>query len=154
MKKTNALRLLEKAGIPYTPHEYATDDGALDGLSVALKTGRDPARVFKTLVLQGAPKSLYVFCLPVSAELSLKTAAAAAGEKSLSLLPLAALLPATGYKRGGCSPIGMKKAYPTFLEKSAFSQTSLLVSGGRVGLQVELSPENLVKATGAACFSL
>ncbi len=154
MKKTNAMRLLDSLSLPYSPLEYSVEDGQLDGVSVAAKTGQDPARVFKTLVLRGASGALYVFCLPVSQELPLKTAAQAAGEKNMALLPLADLLPCTGYRRGGCSPLGMKKKYPTFLEESAFSFETILVSGGQVGLQVCLAPAALQKATAALSFSL
>lgn len=150
--KTNAMRLLEKQKIPYEAHAYATHDGALDGLSVANKTGRSPACVFKTLLLQGASGGHYVFCIPVAEELHLKKAAAAAGEKKLEMLPLARLFPLTGYHKGGCSPLGMKKAFPTFIEASAQAQHSILVSGGQVGLQIELAPENLLQAASARWF--
>lgn len=154
MKKTNAMRLLDTLSLPYTPFEYSVADGGLDGPSVAAKTGQDPARVFKTLVLRGASGGLYVFCLPVSQALPLKTAAGAAGEKNMALLPLHELLPATGYRRGGCSPLAMKRAYPVFLEQSAFSFASILVSGGQVGLQIQLSAASLQKAANATVFSL
>lgn len=146
--KTNAMRLLERAGIPYTPHEYATDDGALDGISVADKTGQDRQKVYKTLVARGASGAVYVFCIPVAAELNLKLAAHAAGEKNIHMLPLAEITPTTGYVRGGCSPVGMKKQYPTFLHEAAMEQSAILVSGGRVGLQIEITPQNLQAATG------
>ncbi len=154
MKKTNAMRLLEAAHLPYTPCTYPVGDGALDGLSVAEKTGQSPARVFKTLVLQSPGEAIYVFCLPVCRELPLKSAAAAAGEKSLALLPLDKLLALTGYRRGGCSPVGMKKKYPCFLEQSALSHASILVSGGEVGLQIEIAPKNLIAAIQATLFAL
>lgn len=151
--KTNAMRLLDRMGVAYTAHEYDTADGALDGVSVAVKTGRNPARVFKTLVLRGADGGNYVFCIPVEAELDLKSAARAAGVKSMAMLPLAELLPTTGYERGGCSPLGMKKALPTFLAASAFGHQTILVSGGKVGLQIELSPILLAQCTNAVHFA-
>lgn len=151
--KTNAMRLLDKAGIAYAAQSYDTADGAIDGVSVAKKTGRDPARVFKTLVCTGASGSVYVFCIPVAAELQLKAAARAAGEKSLGMLPVARLLETTGYVKGGCSPVGMKKQYPTFLHESAFGFETILVSGGKVGLQIELSPIALAGCTKAVQYA-
>ena len=148
--KTNALRLLDSAGIRYTPLEYVTADGALDGISVAHKTGRDTAAVFKTLVARGASGQALVFCIPVAQELDLKMAARAAGEKSAAMLPAAQLTPLTGYVKGGCSPLGMKKMFPTFIDASAQGQALILVSGGRVGLQVELAPAALADAARAA----
>lgn len=162
--KTNAMRLLDKLNIPYQAHAYDTADGALDGVSVAGKTGRDVNDVYKTLVCRSAKGSasssavgtgtggIYVFCIPVHLELDLKRAAVAAGEKSLAMLPLADLLPVTGYRRGGCSPLGMKKKYPTFIHEDAAGRRSVLVSGGQIGLQIELSPQDLLAAAGAKWF--
>lgn len=149
-QKTNAMRLLEKLDIPYQAHGYATDDGAVDGLSVAKKTGRDPARVYKTLCAKGASGGVLVFCIPVDRELDLKAAARAAGEKSVAMLPLAGVNAATGYVRGGVSPLAMKKAYPTWIDEAAGAMPTILVSGGRVGLQIELAPAGLARAAGAA----
>ena len=152
--KTNAMRILERKNIPYVPHEYETGDEALDGISVAKKTGKDPSDVFKTLVTKGVSGAVLVFCVPVARELDLKKAARAAGEKSVAMLPLPQITPLTGYVRGGCSPVGMKKAYPTFVDESAQGRLSVMISGGRIGLQVEVSPENLVKVADAEWASL
>ena len=154
MKKTNAMRLLDQVKLPYRAWEYSVSDGALDGLSVAAKTGQNPARVFKTLVLRGAAGGVYVFCLPVACELALKPAAALAKEKSLAMLPVPQLLSVTGYQRGGCSPLAMKKAYPTFLADAALQHPQILVSGGQVGLQIELAPQDLLLLANAKLFSV
>lgn len=145
-EKTNAMRLLERAGICYTPHAYPVEDGAIDGISVAKKCGQDPARVFKTLVTQGADGGVYIFVVPVARELDLKAAARAAEVKSVSMLPQAKLLPLTGYIHGGCSPVGMKKLFPTIVEESALQQDTIYISGGRVGIQIELAAPALLKA--------
>ena len=116
-EKTNVMRLLEQAGVPYTPHFYSPDDG-IDAVSVARKLGQDPQAVFKTLVTQGRSRALYVFVIPGAATLNLRRAAAACGEKSVEMIPQKALLPSTGYIHGGCSPVGMKKAYPTFIDET------------------------------------
>lgn len=149
--KTNAMRLLERLGIPYTAHSYDTADGAIDGMAVAAKTGRDPARVYKTLVTKGGG-GLFVFCLPVNRELDLKAAARAAGEKNLAMLPVSQINAATGYVRGGVSPLGMARQYPTFVAAEAEDQATVLVSGGRIGLQIELAPADLIQAAKAGWF--
>ena len=146
--KTNAMRMLETAGVAYTQHEYDCADGAIDGVSVAKKTGQDPDRVSKTLVTAGASGGHYVFVIPVAAELDLKKAARSVGEKSVAMLPLAQLTAVTGYVRGGCSPVGMKKAFATRLDETAVLFETVLVSGGRRGLQVELAPDDLLGACG------
>ncbi len=151
--KTNAMRLLENEKIPYTVHEYDASDGEIDGVSVARKTGREAAMVFKTLVTRGAGGGCFVFCLPVDAELDLKLAAKTAGEKSIAMVPLAQVLPLTGYVRGGVSPLGMKKRYPFFLAAAAMDHSTILVSGGRIGLQIEIAPNDLLGATGGAVFA-
>lgn len=151
--KTNAMRLLESLGIPCQMREYKTKDGANDGVSVAHKTGQDPARVFKTLVARGASGAVLVFCIPVEGELDLKLAARAAGEKSVAMLPLSGVTPATGCVRGGVSPMGMKKRYPTFIDASALGHDTILVSGGKVGLQLELTPRDLLRATDGAVMA-
>ena len=148
--KTNAMRLLESLGISYVMHQYEAGDGVIDGVSVARKTGQDPARVFKTLVTKGGSGAVLVFCIPVERELDLKRAARAAKEKSVAMLPLADVTPTTGYVRGGVSPMGMKKRYPTFLDSSALKHPTILVSGGRIGLQIELAPQDLLRATAGA----
>ena len=148
--KTNAMRMLEKEKVAYTFHEYPHDDGAIDGLAVAGKLGQDPARVFKTLVTQGASRAFYVFVIPVAAELDLKKAARAVGEKSVDMLHVADLLKTTGYIRGGCSPVGMKKRFVTVVDASAENWPTIMVSAGRIGAQVELRPADLLAVTGAA----
>ena len=143
-EKTNVMRLLEQKGIPYTPHDYRAS-GAVGGTEVAAALGADPARVFKTLVTVGASGGYYVFVIPVAEELDLKKAAKAVGEKSIAMLPQKELLPLTGYIHGGCSPIGMKKPFPTVLHQSAAERESIYVSAGKVGFQVEVTPADLQK---------
>ena len=147
--KTNAMRILERQKVPYTPHSYPPEEGvAVDGATVAALIGRDPADVYKTLVAVGASKGHYVFVIPVEAELDLKIAAKAAGEKSVAMLPLKELTSLTGYVRGGCSPVGMKKAFPTFFHDAAVRRQTILVSAGRIGSQVEMEPQALCQAVG------
>lgn len=141
-EKTNVMRVLDQKKISYTPHFYPTD-GPIDGVSVATMLGQDPTRTFKTLVTVGASKKNYVFVIPVAAELDLKAAARAVGEKSIAMLKQAQLLPLTGYVHGGCSPIGMKKLLRTVIDQSAEGQETIMVSAGRVGAQVELAPTDL-----------
>ncbi len=142
--KTNVMRTLEQKKIPYTAHSYPHGDEAVDGVTVARMTGQDPARVFKTLVTRGASKKLYVFVIPVAKELDLKKAAKAAGEKSVAMIHVSEINALTGYVRGGCSPVGMKKLYPTLLDRSAESEETILVSAGKIGAQVELNPNDLL----------
>lgn len=145
--KTNVMRMLDKEKVPYTPHTYDHGDGAIDGASVAAKMGQDPARVFKTLVTQGAGKSYFVFVVPVLAELDLKKAAKAAGVKSVAMIHVADINKVTGYIRGGCSPVGMKKQFITVYDESCLAQPTIMVSGGRIGTQVECAPADLIKVT-------
>lgn len=145
MTKTNAMRILERNGITYNVHTY--EGGALSGVEVAQVLGEDAERVFKTLVTAAAPGRYYVFVIPVAAELDLKKAARAAGEKSVEMLPQKQLLPVTGYIHGGCSPVGMKKPFPTFLDVSAACKR-IFVSGGKVGVQVELDAADVICVTG------
>lgn len=147
--KTNAMRMLEKAKITYQFHEYDHEDGAIDGVSVAEKLQQNPDQVFKTLVTQGASRQFYVFVIPVAKELDLKKAAKAVKEKNIAMLPVADLLKTTGYIRGGCSPIGMKKQFVTVVDESAQKQDTIMVSAGRIGAQVQLSPMDLAAVTGA-----
>ncbi|MCI2253775.1 Cys-tRNA(Pro) deacylase [Domibacillus sp. PGB-M46] len=147
--KTNAMRLLDAAGIEYKMHEYDNKDGKIDGVSVAHKIGIEPGRVFKTLVTEGAG-GLFVFVVPVEAELDLKRAARAAGEKKVDMLPVKEIQKQTGYIRGGCSPVGMKKLYPTFIDTQAEEFESIVVSAGRIGAQIELSPRNLAETVNAS----
>ena len=148
--KTNAQRMLEKEKIPYLAHTYETEDGHIDGVSVAHKMGIDPAVVFKTLVTRGASRGIYVFVVPVALELNLKAAARAVGEKSVEMIAVKEITPLTGYIRGGCSPIGMKKHYPTVVDESARPLERMIVSAGRIGGQIELAPGDLQKATGCS----
>ena len=149
-EKTNVMRLLEQKKVPYTPHQYAHSEGeAVDGATVAGLIGKDPAAVFKTLVTRGAAKANYVFVIPVLAELDLKKAAKSVGEKSVAMLHVADINKVTGYVRGGCSPRGMKKAYRTVFDRSALAGASIIVSGGRIGYQIELAPEELIRLARA-----
>ncbi|WP_046175995.1 Cys-tRNA(Pro) deacylase [Domibacillus indicus] len=147
--KTNAMRLLDAADIPYRMHEYESKDGKIDGVSVASKIGVQSKYVFKTLVTQGA-NGLYVFVVPVEGELDLKKAARAAGEKKVEMIPVKDIQKQTGYIRGGCSPVGMKKLYPTFIDKQAEELEIIIVSAGRIGAQIELKPHRLADAVNAS----
>ncbi len=146
--KTNAMRILDVSGITYRVHEYDHRDGQIDGIAVAEKLHQPTAQVFKTLVTQGNSKNYYVFVLPVSCELDLKAAARSVEEKSVEMIHAADLQKVTGYIRGGCSPVGMKKSYPTVLDESAFNFSTIMVSAGRIGQQIELSPQDLQAVTG------
>lgn len=148
-EKTNVMRVLDQKKVPYIPHSYPHGDTAPDGVTVARLTGVPPEQVFKTLVTEAASGKFYVFVIPVARSLDLKAAAKAVGEKSISMLPQAKLLPLTGYVHGGCSPIGMKKALPTWVDESAQSLDLMAVSAGKVGFQVQLAPADLQKLTRA-----
>ena len=141
MEKTNALRQLDRKKLPYRTHTYT--GGALPGEEVAAQLGLPPERVFKTLVTAGK-SGYYVFMIPVAATLNLKKAAAVVGEKSLSMLPQKELLPLTGYVHGGCSPIGMKKQFPTVLHQTALNCETICFSAGKIGLQIEAAPDTLM----------
>lgn len=148
--KTNAMRFLEKQKIPYTAHDYPHEEGvAVDGVTVAQSMGQDPAAVFKTLVTQGASRNYFVFVIPVAEELDLKAAARSVAEKSVAMLHVADLLKVTGYVRGGCSPIGMKKQFVTVLDASALQQERIYVSAGRIGTQICCAPADLLRAARA-----
>ncbi len=149
MIKTNAMRILESAGISYTPHTYQSDDGLIDGVSVANKLGIEVEQVFKTLVTVAKSGSYYVFDIPVNAELNLKKAAAAVGEKSVEMIAVKDINKVTGYIRGGCSPIGMKKEYKTVIDETAILFDTICISAGKIGYQVELNPEDLAKLVNA-----
>ena len=151
--KTNCMRVLESKKIPYTPHLYEADP-TLTGEDIARLLGENPEQVFKTLVTEGKPRAYYVFIIPVTGELNLKKAAAAAGEKSVSMIPQRELLPLTGYVHGGCSPIGMKKRFPAFIHTSASGLDRIFVSAGRVGCQVELAPSDLRAVAGLSSADL
>lgn len=145
MVKTNAMRRLDNLKIQYKVHSYA-DTEAISGTEVAAALNQNPSQVFKTLVTTGKSGGHYVFAIPVAKELDLKKAALAAGEKSIEMLKSKDLLPLTGYIHGGCSPIGMKKAFRTFLHESADGLAAVFVSGGKIGYQIEIAPEDLRKA--------
>ncbi|GLY08950.1 Cys-tRNA(Pro) deacylase [Pseudobacillus badius] len=147
--KTNAMRILDKAGLTYEMYSYDPADGKIDGLSAAEKIGKEADSVFKTLVTIGTDKQIYVFVIPVAAELDLKKAAKAAGAKKLDMIPVKDIQKYTGYIRGGCSPIGMKKLYPTFLDARTISRESIVVSAGKIGKQMELKTADLISVTHA-----
>lgn len=147
--KTNAMRILEDANIPYQVRTYPHDGSeAPDGLTVAQALGQDPDSVYKTLVARGASGTYYVFDLPVSQDLDLKKAARAVGEKSVAMLHVKELLPLTGYVRGGCSPIGMKKPFYTTFQETAQLYDEIAVSAGRIGAQVVVEPTALCQLVG------
>ncbi|MEM5781040.1 MAG: Cys-tRNA(Pro) deacylase [Lawsonibacter sp.] len=154
-EKTNVMRVLEQKEIPYVPHTYEHEEGvAVDGVSVAQSLGQDPEAVFKTLVARGASKGIYVFVIPVAESLDLKKAAKAAGEKSIEMVAVKEITPLTGYVRGGCSPVGMKKQYPTVFHETAEILDSIMVSAGKIGFQVELAPADLIGLVGARTADL
>lgn len=142
-EKTNVMRILDQKKISYTPHTYPCSGGAVDGATVAGLIGVAPERVFKTLVTRGASRQNYVFVVPVMQSLNLKAAARAVGEKSIEMIHQAELLPLTGYVHGGCSPVGMKKQLRTVIDDSAQDLETMVVSAGKIGFQVELSPADL-----------
>ena len=145
MTKTNVMRLLEAADITYRTAEYEYEESNLSGLHAAEQVGIPAEQVFKTLVTVGASKKNYVFVIPVCGELNLKDAAKAVGEKSIEMLKSKDLLPLTGYIHGGCSPIGMKKLFPTVIDRSAESYDTIIFSAGKIGYQVQLSLAHLQK---------
>ena len=143
--KTNAMRILERAKVAYTAHEYPHEEGvAVDGVTVAASMGEDPACVYKTLVTQGNSKNYFVFVIPVAAELDLKAAARSVGEKSVAMIHVADINKVTGYVRGGCSPVGMKKQFPTVFHETAPLYGAICVSAGKIGHQVECDPNALI----------
>ncbi|MDU6743159.1 Cys-tRNA(Pro) deacylase [Peptoniphilus harei] len=143
MKKTNAMRILESENIDFEIIEYSTKDG-IGGVDVAEKLGEDKDRVFKTLVTESKEGENFVFVVPVSSELDLKKVAKASGSKKVEMIPQKKLLPLTGYVHGGCSPVGMKKEFKTFIDSSAENLDFFYVSGGKVGMQIKLNPKELV----------
>lgn len=147
--KTNAVRAVEQAGISCKEVFYEFNEADLSGIHAAQMLGMPPEQVFKTLVTRGEKVGIQIFCIPVCCELDLKKAAKAAGDKSLSLVPVKELLPLTGYIRGGCSPVGMKKKYPTFLDETAELWDEIAVSAGARGHQMILNPMDLVHLTKA-----
>lgn len=143
--KTNVMRILDKEKVPYKFYFYDHEDGAIDGVAVARKLNQNVEQVFKTLVTKGASGAFYVFVVPVAKELHLKSAAKSVGEKSVEMIHVNEINRATGYIRGGCSPIGMKKLYRTVVDKSCEVLPTIIVSGGKIGAQVEVSPQDLLR---------
>lgn len=147
--KTNVMRILDKAKITYKAHTYDHSYGAIDGAAVAEKMGQNPEQVFKTLVTKGAGRDYYVFVVPVLKELDLKKAAKSVGEKHVEMIHVKDINKVTGYIRGGCSPIGMKKQFVTVFDKSAENIEAIIVSAGKIGYQIELAPKDLIEIVGA-----
>ena len=143
--KTNALRLAESGNLAYEVFEYDVSDGLIDAKSIAAKLGRSEDEIFKTLVAEAPGHEHFVFIVPAAGELDLKKAAKAAQRKSIELIPLKELLPLTGYVHGGCSPLGMKKLFPTYLDETAQLFDRIWVSGGRVGLNIAVEPDELLQ---------
>lgn len=154
MVKTNAMRILEQAGIPYRSQEYEVDEDHLGGDHVVAQLGLDPDTCFKTLVARGEKNGIMVFCIPVNEELDLKKAAAAAKDKKIEMVHVKELLGLTGYVRGGCSPVGMKKKYPTYFEETALLFDEIYLSGGARGVQIVVNPEQLLEYLGAAACEI
>ena len=142
--KTNAMRMLDRGKVPYHMYTYDHSDGKIDGVSVAAKVGQDPDKVFKTLVTKGSSGGYFVFVLPVALELDLKKAARAVGEKSVAMIRVDEII------RGGCSPVGMKKQDPTVFDRRVEDLPAVVVSGGRIGTQIEVEPAALLRLVGAA----
>lgn len=146
--KTNVMRILEQHKIPYQAHEYPHGKEAVDGVTVAASLQLDVRQVFKTLVTRGASKNYYVFVVPVAEELDLKKCARAVGEKSVEMIHVKELLPLTGYVRGGCSPVGMKKPFVTVFHESVLEIPTVYVSAGRIGFQIQVAPADLIGLIG------
>ena len=149
LEKTNAIRALDKAKLTYTVHTYENDGTAVDGVTVAQKTGLPVEKVYKTLVTVGHSREHYVFVIPVAAELDLKAAARSVGEKSVEMIHVADINKLTGYIRGGCSPIGMKKQFRTVLDESCLPLDTIVFSAGKIGMQIEMDPRALIDFIGA-----
>ncbi len=145
--KTNVMRILDASKTEYTAHSYDPDP-TKTGVDIAMILGEDPDKVFKTLVTRGKTGQFYVFIVPVKEELDLKKAAKVSGEKSIEMIKQKELLPLTGYVHGGCSPIGMKKQFPEFIDESAILFDKVFVSAGRVGCQIEIDPNDLISISG------
>ena len=152
--KTNAVRLLENANIAFTAHEYDVSDGEIDAQSIARKLGVEGDQVFKTLVAESPDREHFVVIVPAVATLNLKKAARASGVKSIAMIKQKELLNLTGYVHGGCSPVGMKKLFPTFIDETAILYEKIFVSGGKVGLNLEISPEDLAGFVNAVFADL
>lgn len=149
VSKTNAMRQLDQLKIPYEIHTYDTSDGLIDGLSVAKKCNQEPSKVYKTLVTRSTSKKIYVFVVNVADELDLKKCAKAVHEKSIEMIHVNELLSLTGYVRGGCSPIGMKKNYPVIVSDTLNTTDTIIFSGGKIGMQIDCSTADFLKATKA-----
>lgn len=154
MVKTNAMRLLDKAKVEYSVIEYEVDENDLSGIHVANQLGQDPASIFKTLVLKGEKQGFFVCCIPVDKEVDLRKAARAIGDKKAAMIHVKELLPTTGYIRGGCSPIGMKKKFPTFIDETVILFDKVCVSAGVRGAQLCISPDALIEFTNAKTIDL
>ncbi len=154
ISKTNAVRILDQQKVLYQLLEYDVNDGQIDGVSVANKIKQPVENVFKTLVATAGPGKIFVFLVPVGEELNLKAAAKAAGEKKIEMIPVKDILGITGYMRGGCSPLGMKKGFPTFIEEKAKELEMMIVSAGKIGMQIKLNPNDLITCTNGAYASL
>ncbi len=149
MKKTNAMRILERNKIEYNAISYEVDESDLSAVHVAESLGQNIAKVFKTLVLEGDKTGFIVACIPGAGEVNLKNLAALSGNKKCTMIPMKKILNVTGYIRGGCSPFGMKKQFPTFLDGSALFFDKIYVSAGVRGMQIEIAPASLIKLTNA-----
>ena len=152
--KTNVMRILDKENIVYNIYTYEVRDNSIDGISVANKLGISVKKVFKTLVTKGHSGDFYVFVIPVAKELNLKAAARSVEEKSVEMIKVNDMLKITGYIRGGCSPIGMKKAYTTVIDESSVDLDRIIVSGGKIGFQVEINPKDLIRLVNAKTSSI
>ena len=154
-EKTNVVRILEAAGIPCTAYEVPLEKGQVpDGVTAARLIGKPPEQVFKTLVAEGPKGEHFVFVIPVAETLDLKKAARAAGVKSIAMLPQKKLLPLTGYVHGGCSPVGMKKLFPTFIDETAGLYDRIMFSGGRIGCQIEAPLSELQRVVPVKCADI
>ena len=147
--KTNAMRILDTEKIDHKELSYPVSKDHVDGVSAAQALGKDPRTVYKTLVTQAGSRSYYVFVIPVAENLDMKKAARTCGEKSIEMINVKDINKVTGYIRGGCSPIGMKKSYPTYIDESAKDIDTITVSAGKIGFQVELEPSDLLRVTGS-----
>ena len=154
ISKTNAMRVLDQQKLPYQCNEYETKDGKIDGVSVAEKVGKLPDEVFKTLVTRSPGRDYYIFVVPVNRELNLKKCAKACGEKSVEMIPVKEITKVTGYVRGGCSPIGMKKHFPTYIHETCTAFPYIYISAGIRGLQIKIAADDLIKETKAEICSL
>lgn len=152
--KTNVMRILDKEKIPYHAHEYPHGKEAVDGITVASLLGQDPSCVFKTLVTKGESGGFFVFVVPVECELDLKKCAKSVGEKWVEMIHVKDITKVTGYVRGGCSPVGMKKLYPTVFHITARDLDHIIVSAGKIGYQIELSPADLISVTSGICADI